>query len=54
MKKYSNFPKKGIVRTIKKGLMQQLFSGNWFKDENGNDYADWEKKLGKYLTYKIK
>jgi hypothetical protein len=25
--------------------MQQLFSGK-LKDENGNDYADWEEKVG--------
>ena len=44
-----------LLKDYKKGMMQKIFSQKIrFKDENGNDYPDWEEKklgeIGKFLN----
>lgn len=45
--------KKTLLKQYKKGVMQKIFSQELrFKDDNGNDYTDWEeRKLGDCLDY---
>ena len=42
-------------REVKKGMLQKIFSREFrFKDDNGNDYPDWQdKKLGDLISIPI-
>ena len=46
--------KKNLLEQYKKGIMQKLFSQELrFKDENGQDFAEWEEKILGEITFKV-
>lgn len=46
--------KKNLLEQYKKGVMQKIFNQEIrFKDENGNDFADWEEKSLKEVINKF-